>query len=666
MPASQPSLHKPRILVILQPHMEAARLLRVAKRKAEFENIDWEVLVIETRFSHRWLSKEMKENLLSTVTLAEQMGATVTKVYASTIVEGVKEIVSKRAEENIPIYSIKIAEIRNEFHWFEWLYPLQQKLQTEFAGTLRISSIPLGFDGDKPILGTSFFRIKLDEILFSLLSVVIAMIVIQLLGMVIPEAIGPHNRNKTIIFIIACAFSSGRYGLLAGLITSVASFFALSTFYIAPYFSLKIDDTSEAVSLVLFLIATLIISFVESHDYTHRNLLFKKANRFNSLLRIHRVALNKNNSHETIKTLDEELKHLLGTNVAFFLPSLMDEKQLETVFIQNLSLNESEKTALKICWEESKTTGVGAPYEPENCNWRFEPMVTAHDEIGVFGIQINKKVELDEDFGQLTASLADQVALILERMQIGKMAEETRIQAEREKLRSMLLSSVSHDLKTPLASIIGSLSVFRSMRKNLSEEHQETLLNTAIDEAQRLDSFITNILDMTRIESGQIELKKEWVNPEFLLKEISKRLRERLRNHHLTIFPNEQKIEVSMDSMLTGQVIQNLLDNAAKYTKDGTKIDVSWKINEDKSFILYIRDHGNGIPEDRIEKIFDKYTRINKQDHQVAGTGLGLAIARAIITHQDGSLRADNHPEGGAVFIITLPETRLITEGETV
>jgi two-component system sensor histidine kinase KdpD len=153
-------------------------------------------------------------------------------------------------------------------------------------------------------------------------------------------------------------------------------------------------------------------------------------------------------------------------------------------------------------------------------------------------------------------------------------------------------------------------------------------------------------------------LREEWVRPEEIIKETSRRLRERLRAHKLNIIPSDVDMEVAMDTIMVSQVLQNLLDNAAKYTAAGTQIDVSWEANEN-GFFLTIRDHGHGIPDDAVGKVFDKYARIKRQDRQVAGTGLGLAIAKAVMLAQEGGISAANHPDGGAVFTLTLPKVRI-------
>ena len=222
----------------------------------------------------------------------------------------------------------------------------------------------------------------------------------------------------------------------------------------------------------------------------------------------------------------------------------------------------------------------------------------------------------------------------------------------------MLLSSVSHDLKTPLASIIGSLSVHQNMFAALPEEQRQELLANALDEAYRLDSFITNILDMTRLESKQVKFRKEWIPPQDILRHVEKRMKERLRFHKLNIhYDTMMNVELCADVMMTEQVIQNLLDNAGKYTPFGTAIDVTLE-QAGPDLVIRIRDYGPGIPDDSIEKIFDKYTRLKKRDAKIAGTGLGLAIARTIMHEQCGDIIVANHPDGGAIFNVIVRNWR--------
>lgn len=652
----------PRVVVVLEPHPESARVLRAAKRRAENENLDWEVLLIETPRIHRRLSPQSREMLLNLTTLAEQMGGIVKKTYAPTMLKGIVDYVEQCRKEGILIYSIKLADIQKPY-LFPFYRSLWKKLNLHFGDRIRISTVPVGINQPTRRFFKEWISFKKQDVIFSIAIVVASVLFIEVARHIIPEAFNAQHRNKTMVLLIACTISALRHGFIGGLITSTLGFLALNFFYYAPTYSLRIDDSTEALTLILFLAGGIIVSVFGNKNYGNRLELAKRSDRFSALLSVHRLVLNKNTQAEAIATLDKELKKTLQTDVIFLMPSASDVKMLEPPLADRVIFNDNEKKALDVCWMENKTTGVGAPYQPQGCAWRFEPMSTSQKEIGVLCVRINDRIELDEDFGRLLSGIADQAALILERLEVEREMEDNKVQAEREKLRAMLLSSVSHDLKTPLASVIGSLSVFRSMGTKLPEEHRITLIDTALDEAQRLDSFITNILDMTRIETGQIEMREEWANPATLVDEIVRRLRDRLRNHPVNIHPSSEVIEAMMDPMMTGQVIQNLLDNAAKYTRAGTAIDVSWQMKEDK-FIFTVRDHGQGIPEDQLEKVFDKYARIKKQDTQVAGTGLGLAISRAVIQAQGGTVRAYNHPEGGAVFEIKLPNVRVLGKQE--
>lgn len=649
----------PKLLVILEPHQEIARLLGVARRKAKQQRAAWGVVVIETPAMSRRFPKAECEAIAYAAITAEKMGAHIIRLKADNMLEGIRTLL---ADPDTDHASLIVADIKKKKHW-SWNRPLISKLQATLGSEHPVISVPMGVEPVNSKRWTGFWQVGCDEILTSLCAVFVATLAIELINFLVPEAIGLHNRSEAIIYTIACAFAAERYGLLAGIIASVASFLTLNLLYYAPY-GLMLTDAANAVNLGLFLAAALILSILGSRHYGHRLALTKRADRLHSLLNVHRLTLNQNRIEDAIHVLNGEISRLLETKIVIFLPSVMDENKLEDLSVEPVELSESDKTALRICWEESKSTGAATGYAVAGGSWHFEPLITSSDEIGVLAICITEHMDLDMNFDRLLSGIADQIALILERLQLGQMAEATRIQAEREKLRAMLLSSVSHDLKTPLASVIGSLSVYRSMGADLSEEHRTILIHTALEEAQRLDNFITNILDITRIESGQVELKEEWVRPNEWLREVGKNLRGRLVRNELEIVSgNKEKLEVCMDPLMTGQVLQNVLDNAAKYTPPGTKIKVSWA-NDAGRFSLSVRDYGNGIPEDQLEKIFDKYARLNKQDSKIAGTGLGLAIAKAVMLAQGGDIQAANHLEGGAEFTILLPKIRPASEGQ--
>lgn len=645
---------KHRVLVVLVPHPQIGRLFRAAKRRAELHNLDWEVVLVETPGLLRRLNSQERELMLQSLTTAEQMGAIVTRVVDNSIVAGIKKVVKERTEQGIAVDAIKLPQIKKKL-FSPWEGNLVGKFRKQWGSDIVVLGMPLHYESSPYVFLSRLLRVNGIEMVMSLALVAAATGIIYLLEYLIPTVITSEHRNKAIIYMLACAIASLRFGTIAGLVAAVCSFLALSVFFLSPTNTLNITNPQDIANLTLFVTCALILSLFGGSALQNRHVLMKRGDQLLYMLLLHRLTHGAKDVASTVKLLNDELQALLKTNVIIFMPSSHDDRTLENSSLKDIDLGEADKKALEIAWLESKTTGVGAPFNP-GCKWRFEPLVTTADEIGILAVRITNALSSDVELNRTLSGIADQVALIVERLQLGNIAEETRVHSEREQLRSMLLSSISHDLKTPLASIIGSLSVFRSMGMNLPEEHRLTLINTAIEEAQRLDSFITNILDMTRIESGGIELKEEWVNPELLVNEVAKRLKERLRLHKLIIIGGPA-VEVNMDYIMTGQILQNLLDNAVKYTTAGTQIDVSWEA-DNAGFHLKIRDHGQGIPTDQLQRIFDKYTRIRQRDRQVAGTGLGLAIAKAVTEAQGGKIMVSNHADGGAVFTITLPKTR--------
>jgi two-component system sensor histidine kinase KdpD len=230
--------------------------------------------------------------------------------------------------------------------------------------------------------------------------------------------------------------------------------------------------------------------------------------------------------------------------------------------------------------------------------------------------------------------------------------------AETERLRTALLTSISHDLKTPLASVLGSAGTLRDLEDKLSDGEKADLLATIIDESERLNRFIANLLDMTRLESGAVMPKLAPHDLSEIVGSTLRRAAKILSYHSIELDLAADVPMVALDAVLFEQVLFNLLDNAAKYAAAGTTVLIrTWRDQE--SVGLQIVDEGEGIPPEDLEHIFDKFYRVQKTDQVRPGTGLGLAISRGFVEAMRGSLVAANRADRrGAVFTITLPIPR--------
>jgi two-component system sensor histidine kinase KdpD len=418
---------------------------------------------------------------------------------------------------------------------------------------------------------------------------------------------------------------------------------------------------------VLFLVASLAIAASNAYTLSFARIAQQQEQRTNALYRISRMAFSALTLQESLNILYRELRQMLHKDVAYFLPDALHLSKLVPAVPETLQLTEAERESLQRCWRDSITTGVGTP-EATKSEWRFEPMVSPRDRIGVLGIRIRPDEPLDPLLGRTLSLLAHQSAIVIERLELARAMEQSRLERERERLRSALLSSVSHDLKTPLASIIGALSVYSTMKAHLTEDRRDTLTQTALEEAQRLNSFISNIIDMARLESGETSFQPEWQPPQDLILRVKRAMRYRLKGHEILITTTGASCEILVDVAQTEQALQNILDNALKYSAPDAPIEIHLHCLPGEALEISVRDHGPGIPEAARDTIFDKYTRLKKEDSQVAGTGLGLAIARAIITQQKGSIDVHNHPDGGAVFTVRftrIRETLTTHEGQS-
>jgi two-component system sensor histidine kinase KdpD len=318
-------------------------------------------------------------------------------------------------------------------------------------------------------------------------------------------------------------------------------------------------------------------------------------------------------------------------------------------------LDDADIAAAKWAWQNNRSAGRGSDTLP-GAKRLFLPMRTGRGAIGVIGIDSDKPGPLlTPDQRRLFDALIDQSALAIERVRLVEDLEQAKRTAEADRLRSALLTSISHDLKTPLAAVLGAAGTLRDLSSALSEGEKADLLATIVDEAERLNRFISNLLDMTKLESGAIVPNAAPHDIGEIVGSALRRASKILAHHHVELELAADLPMLELDAVLFEQVLFNLLDNAAKYSSHGTTIRVqSWRDRD--SVCLQVLDEGDGIPPAELEHIFDKFYRVEKGDRVRAGTGLGLAISRGFVEAMHGTITAANRTDRtGAVLAIRLP-----------
>jgi two-component system, OmpR family, sensor histidine kinase KdpD len=318
-------------------------------------------------------------------------------------------------------------------------------------------------------------------------------------------------------------------------------------------------------------------------------------------------------------------------------------------------LDKADLAAANWAWGNDRPAGRGSDTLP-GAKRLFLPMRTGRGPIGVIGIDDDRSGPLlTPDQRRLLDALVDQGALAIERVLLVEDMDRVKRTVESDRLRSALLTSISHDLKTPLASVLGAASTMRDLDSGLTDLQKRDLLATVIDESERLNRFIANLLDMTKLESGAVVPNSAPHDVSEIVGSALRRAGKILVHHKVSLQLAADLPMLELDAVLFEQVLFNLLDNAAKYAPAGTTIAIRGA-RDHNQVALQIMDEGNGIPPAELDSVFDKFYRVNKGDHVRPGTGLGLAISRGFVEAMHGTISAANRADrSGAVLTIRLP-----------
>jgi two-component system sensor histidine kinase KdpD len=282
----------------------------------------------------------------------------------------------------------------------------------------------------------------------------------------------------------------------------------------------------------------------------------------------------------------------------------------------------------------------------------YLPLSASGRVVGVLGIRApDPRLFRDPARRRLVEALSGQTALALERLDLAERSQQTSIEFEAERLRTALLSSLSHDMRTPLASIEGAASTMLQEPEPAASARHE-LATTIMQESQRMGRLVANLLDMIRVESGALQVQKEWQLLSDVVGVALLRTEDQLRDHPVTTqLPSDLPL-VAVDEILLEQVFVNLLENAAKHTAPGTPVEISATAGADE-VVVQVADRGSGLPPGEEERVFEKFHRAGSAPG--TGVGLGLAICRGIVTAHGGRIWAENRPGGGAAFRLTIP-----------
>ncbi len=460
--------------------------------------------------------------------------------------------------------------------------------------------------------------------------------------------------NVDLIFLMAVVGIAVRFGLWPSLFASVLSGLCYNFFFTPPYYTFEIAYPSYVLAVIFFTIVAMVVSNVAARARVQAVAAMARARTTESLYVFSRKLAGVGTLDDVLWATAYQTALMLKVRVVLLLPE-DGTIAVKAGYPPENILDEADLAAAKWAWQNNRAAGRGSD-TLTGAKRLFLPMRTGSGLVGVIGIDSDKPGPLlTPDQRRLLDALSDQAALAIERVHLVEDMVRVKRTVEAERLRTALLTSISHDLKTPLASVLGAAGTLRDLSADLTDAQKVELLATVIEESERLNRFIANLLDMTKLESGAVA-------PNLSPHDVGEIVGSALHRAARILAQHEVEVEIAadlpmlqLDAVLFEQVLFNLLDNAAKYAPAGTTIRIaSWQ--EQDTVHLQVLDEGDGIPAAELEHIFDKFYRAQKADQVQAGTGLGLAISRGFVEAMHGTVSAANRTDrSGAVFTITLP-----------
>lgn len=633
-----------RVLVVVNEHPKASALLRYARRIAERLRAPWVALYVETPHALR-LTEAERDRVADAMRLVERLGGQAVTIPGG---ELAKDIICY-AEANNFSHLIIGRTKRSRLH--ELLFGSVTSAIVRSAGNIAVHVIS-GDEHEALASKTVATRtapegVDVKPYLASASIIATAIVFGELLSRVL------EVQNVALVLLTAVLVCAVAYGLWPALFASALSVLAVNFFFLPPLYTFTISDPENIVALFFFLVVAFIASNLTANVRSQAMVARRRAKTTEDLYLFSRKLAGIASLDDLLWVTASQVASMLKVSVVLFLPE-NGSIALRAAWPPEDVAEEADLAAAKWSWESNRPAGRGADTLP-GARRLFLPMRTGRGPVAVIGINSDKTGPiLDSDQRRLLDALTDQAALAIERVNLAEDVDRARRAVEKDQLRSALLTSISHDLRTPLASILGAATSLRTL-SGLDASAREELLSTVQEEAERLNRFIANLLDMTRLESGAVEPNMSPIDIAEVVGSTLRRAEKILADHRVETNIAADLPMISLDEVLFEQVLFNLLDNAAKYAPLGSTISIRSWLHGDAVHVQ-ILDEGHGFPTGDVDRVFEKFYRVRQADSQRAGTGLGLAICRGFVEAMGGSIDAGNRRDrSGAVFTITLP-----------
>jgi two-component system sensor histidine kinase KdpD len=638
-----------RILVCIGANRDAEGLVRLGKRIAERRQFPWVVLHVQ-RAAPDDMSTGSRAYLQQALALAEQLGASAVTIPGGGLAQ---EVLEYAANHNVT--EIVVGRSRRRLVQLRIRPGLAQTLierGRDFEITVANQSEP-----DEPHATPSrrsdWRRIPERAWFEAAALVAIAAGVAALLDRYLPTA------ELSVVFLFAVMVAAVRRGLGPGLFAALLASLAFNFLFTEPRYTLLIAHVGDLLSVVFFLLVSVIAGNLAARLRDQMQVTRATAEQTALLYDFSRRIAGAVNEQDLLRSTCQYLTDTLGFEAVAMRVHAEGGLGEATGANAAPALIDIDTAAAEWSLLHGEPAGSGTGTLPASW-WYFVPMASSKRPMGVLGVNLGaRKATLTPEQQRLLFAMRDQTAVALERMVFAEEVKRTQMVSETDRLRSALLSSVSRDLRAPLRTIIDAATNLAQAGDAMPASERRSLLEAIIEESERYNRFLQNLLDVTRLGYGGFAIHGEWCDLRSIIARARDRLEQPLRDHSLDIDVAPEATPVFADPALLEQVFVNLLDNAAKYSPAGSRITVTASVAS-RQVLIEVADQGPGIPPAERQRVFDMFYRIRAADQQRPGTGLGLAICKAFVEAMGGTIAARAGNDGrGTRISLTLPRRDL-------
>jgi two-component system sensor histidine kinase KdpD len=635
-----------RLLVCVSGSPYSEKLIRATCRLAEELKAQWFTVYIETPAGGRHV-QENRERVWQNLRLAEGLGAQVGTITATDVTDAVMEYAGRHNITKI------VMGKPNKPRWREILNPPVVDRIIRRSGAVDVVIVSFEQDTSAEAHPSPKRRrpFELRGYAASLALIAAATVLCELLRPFLAPT------NMVMFYLLAVVIASVRLGRKPAIASAFLGVLAFDFFFVPPRMTFVVADTQYLLTFLGLFVVGVVISTLVARARERAEVMRAREVQTASLYYLSRDLAASANIDAVLKAVLRNVEEALNAQVVILLP---EGERLDIMATSDgLVLDIKEQAVADWAFRNSHPAGR-ATDTLVSADLIYLPLQTPASVLGVMGVKLESQQDYhSQETRRLLDAFATQAAMAMERIRFSRQAEQAQILQARENLERALLNSISHDLRTPLVSVTGVLYSLKEEGAHLSDGARRELLDSACSEAERLNRFVGNLLDMTRIEAGAIRLNAELCDVQDLVGCAMAATEQRIGNRSVEINVSNDLPLVSMDLVLMTQVLVNLLDNAHKYAPMESTIEISATTDNGK-LSLEISDRGPGIPDHDLKRVFDKFYRIPIPEG-AGGTGLGLSICKGIVEAHGGSISAENRSGGGLRIMILLP---LVKSGE--